>query len=136
VLPDEELRRIKGEAGAGEQEDYDFCLQQARAAVEAIDFASAEAWSEKAVAVEPAGPDGFNLLGGLRELRGDRLQAQKYYQAALALDPGHLPARSNLRRSTELSAGGTPDLGGGKPPVPRGRGLRSAKRSRLGKEPA
>jgi hypothetical protein len=34
------------------------------------------------------------------EIRGDRIEAQKNYRAALSLDPSYEPAIKNLRRST------------------------------------
>ncbi len=36
------------------------------------------------------------------EIRGDRLEAQKNYRAALSLDPSYEPAISNLQRSTQM----------------------------------
>jgi len=112
VIADEEVRRLKAEAGSGERPDYDFCLEQLKAAVEAMDFDSAEAWAQKAIALEPGRPEGFNVLGVLHELRHERLQAQKYYRAALALDPAYKPAQNNLSWSIQWSKTGTLDLGG------------------------
>jgi hypothetical protein len=34
------------------------------------------------------------------EIRGDRVEAQKNYRAALSLDPSYEPAIKNLHRST------------------------------------
>jgi hypothetical protein len=34
------------------------------------------------------------------EIRGDRIEAQKNYRAALSLDPSYEPAIKNLHRST------------------------------------
>jgi hypothetical protein len=43
------------------------------------------------------------------EIRGDRIEAQKNYRAALSLDPSYEPAIKNLQRSTDMrwkTAGG------------------------------
>ena len=53
-----------------------------------------------ALFVDPGRPEAFNLLGALMEIRGDRLEAQKNYRAALSLDPSYEPAIRNLHRST------------------------------------
>ena len=71
------------------------------------------AWAQKAIALAPARPEGFNLLGVIHELRHERLQAQKCYRAALALDPTYQPAQNNLHWSIQVSKTGTLDLGAG-----------------------
>ncbi len=54
----------------------------------------------KAVFIDPARPEAFNLLGALLEIQGDRVEAQKNYRTALSLDPSYEPAIANLHRST------------------------------------
>jgi len=54
----------------------------------------------KAIALEPNRPEAFNFLGGLCEIRGDRLGADKHYRTALTLEPTYLPAQKNLARIT------------------------------------
>jgi len=54
----------------------------------------------KAIFIDPGRPEAFNLLGALMEIRGDRVEAQKNYRAALSLDPSYEPAINNLHRST------------------------------------
>jgi DNA-binding response OmpR family regulator len=125
VIRDEELRRIKAEMGSQEETDYEFCLEQAKAAVEGMEFDSAEAWTQKAVAADPGRPEGFNFLGVFCELRDERLKAQKYYRAALALDPTYRAAQNNLHRSTGLRRSGTLDLGGDKEKPRNRQGLRT-----------
>jgi hypothetical protein len=46
----------------------------------------------------------------LLELQGDRLEAQKFYRAALDIDPTYKPAWANLARATSFKVG-TIDLG-------------------------
>jgi NtrC-family two-component system sensor histidine kinase KinB len=50
--------------------------------------------------------EAFNFLGALLEIRGDRIEAQKNYRAALSLDPTYHPAQENLYRSTNAKPGG------------------------------
>ncbi len=40
----------------------------------------------------------MNLLGGIAEVKGNRLEAEEYYRAALTRDPGYEPAKLNLER--------------------------------------
>ncbi len=54
----------------------------------------------RGISADPGRPEAFNLLGALMEIRGDRIEAQKNYRAALSLDPSYQPAISNLHRST------------------------------------
>jgi DNA-binding response OmpR family regulator len=56
----------------------------------------------KAISLDPGRPESFNLLGALMEVRGDRMEAQKNYRAALSLDPSYEPAIKNLQRSTNM----------------------------------
>jgi DNA-binding response OmpR family regulator len=95
-----------------ERPEYATCLEQAKAAVEAYDFDSAASWAQRAIAVDSSRADAYNFLGVLFELRGDKLTAQKYYRAALALDPTFAPAKNNLSRSTQVRPEGRLDLGG------------------------
>jgi DNA-binding response OmpR family regulator len=91
--------------------DYTGCIEQAKAAVEAYDFESASAWAEQALALDTSRAEAYNLLGALRERRGDRLGAQRYYRAALAIDPTYQAAQNNLDRTTRFWPEGRLDLG-------------------------
>jgi DNA-binding response OmpR family regulator len=75
------------------------------------DFASARESARKAIAADPAQPEAYNLLGALFEIKGDRLEAQKFYRAALDIDPTFRPARANLERTTSWNKFGAIDLG-------------------------
>lgn len=57
-----------------------------------------------AISKESGLPDTHNLLGVIEEYKGNVDEAQKYYRAALALDPSYEPANSNLDRITELES--------------------------------
>jgi len=75
-------------------------------------FAEATAQIKQAVGEEPGKPEAFNLLGVLLELEGSRIEAQKNYRAALALDPTYRPANDNLRRSVGITPEDHIRLGG------------------------
>lgn len=51
-----------------------------------------------ATGLSPERPEAFNLLGAYSEMEGKTLDAQKFYRAALELNPGYLPAQTNLHR--------------------------------------
>lgn len=97
----------------GPKQDYQGCIEQAKAAVEAYDFDSAASWAQAAVSLDTSRAEAYNLLGVLLERRGGRLEAQRYYRAALALDPTYKPAWNNLNRSTQMWPEGHIDLGEG-----------------------
>lgn len=58
--------------------------------------------AKKAIAKDPAKPEAYNLLGAFIEIRGDWLEAQKFYRAALDIDPSFKPAQANLERTTSF----------------------------------
>ena len=61
---------------------------------------------QKAVFLNPDRPGALNLLGGIAEVKGNRLEAEEYYRAALTRDPDYGPAKLNLERP---AAGLTPN---------------------------
>jgi DNA-binding response OmpR family regulator len=75
------------------------------------DFAKAREAACKAISVDPGQPEAFNLLGALYEIRGDLLDAQKFYRAALDIEPTYTPSLSNLKRTTSWEKFGRIDLG-------------------------
>lgn len=75
------------------------------------EFATARETVRKAIAADPAHPESYNLLGALLEIKGDWLEAQKFYRAALDIDPTFKAAGANLERTTSWSKFGKIDLG-------------------------
>ena len=61
-------------------------------------FDIAGVYAQKAIFLDSKRPEALNLLGGISEITGNRLEAYKYYRAALAHDPAYLPAQLNLER--------------------------------------
>jgi DNA-binding response OmpR family regulator len=80
--------------------DYGSSLELAKRCVGDRHFDAAIEHVRKAISLDPGRPEAFNLLGALIEIRGDRIEAQKNYRAALSLDPSYEPAIKNLQRST------------------------------------
>lgn len=64
-------------------------LTDARAALEAKDFAAAETLLMKAVKASPDNPDAWNLLGYANRKQGKMDAAETYYSKALALNSSH-----------------------------------------------
>jgi len=80
--------------------DYASSIELAKKAIMDFHFDAAVEHVRKAVSFDPGRPEAFNLLGVLEELRGNRLEAQKHYRAALSLDPSYGAALVNLERLT------------------------------------
>ena len=89
--------------------DYGTSIELSKRCIGERHFDAAVEHVRKAISLDPGRPEAFNLLGALMEIRGDRIEAQKNYRAALSLDPSYQPAIKNLQRSTDVrwrSAGG------------------------------
>lgn len=80
-------------------EDY---VEFAKLNIITNNFEKAEEILKQAASKDLSSPATYNLLGVISEYKGDILQAQKYYRAALALDPTYKPAESNIRRTVEF----------------------------------
>lgn len=80
-------------------EDY---IEFAKMNIISNNFEKAEEILERAVGKNISSPVTHNLLGVISEYKGNILQAQKHYRAALALDPTYEPAENNLRRTIEF----------------------------------
>src|SRR4030042_5424894 len=82
--------------------DYASHIELAKKCIGDRHFDAAVEHVRKAIFIDPGRPEAFNLLGALMEIRGDRVEAQKNYRAALSLDPSYEPAIKNLQRSTNF----------------------------------
>ncbi|AMV70942.1 hypothetical protein JCM30471_27620 [Desulfuromonas carbonis] len=94
-------RRELPEAAA----DYDSCIALAKKCVSERRFDAAIEHARRAIGADPSRPEAFNLLGAFSEVQRVPLEAQKYYRAALELDPAFAPARHNLTRLVEGKPG-------------------------------
>lgn len=91
--------------------DYPALIELAKRHITDRCFSDARETVKKAIAVDPGQPVAYNLLGALLEIKGDRLTAQKFYRAALDIDPTFRPASANLERTTTFYKFGRIDLG-------------------------
>lgn len=67
-------------------------LQEARAAIDAGNYAAAMASLTEVVSADPQNADALNLLGYASRKSGDMANAASYYDAALAINPSHFGA--------------------------------------------
>lgn len=102
----EQIRSVVAQALAGEPEEvneaYEEHIASARAGIREGDYKQARQHIHGAFAVDATRPEAFNLLGVIMQLRNQYQDAQRYYQSALALQPGYEPAvynRDNIARS-------------------------------------
>jgi DNA-binding NtrC family response regulator len=86
----------------GDLGTYAELMEQAKLWINRRDFRQAERTIHKALALDSSRAEAFNLLGVCLELRGERLEAQRRYRAAVGLDPTYEPARANLSRTTRF----------------------------------
>jgi DNA-binding NtrC family response regulator len=87
-------------------EDYPTLMELCKRHVTDHRLDLAQAVARKALAVDPSRPEAYNLLGAFQECTGQRADAQKYYRAALEVDPDFKPARANLERTGSLHKSG------------------------------
>jgi DNA-binding response OmpR family regulator len=91
--------------------DYRALIELTKRHITDRNFATARETARKVIAADPGQPEAYNLLGALLEIKGDWLEAQKFYRAALDIDPTFKPAWANLDRTTSWNKLGTIDLG-------------------------
>jgi FixJ family two-component response regulator len=90
------VRRILEKQGVAQgYEDY---LALAKQRITEGHFEVAGVYAQKAVFLNPDRPEALNLLGGISEIKGNRMEADQYYHAALSRDPNYEPAKLNLER--------------------------------------
>jgi DNA-binding response OmpR family regulator len=81
-------------------ESYSDLLEYAKKCILDKEYDKAISFLKKAVSIDVTAADPHNLLGVLSEMNLDVRKAQIHYRAALALDPSHKAANSNLSRTT------------------------------------
>jgi DNA-binding NtrC family response regulator len=91
--------------------DYRALIELAKRQITDRSFADARKTVRKAIAADPGQPEAYNLLGALLEMDGKMFEAQKFYLAAMDIDPKFKPARANLKRTTSWKKSNTIDLG-------------------------
>lgn len=83
-------------------EDYQSLIEICKRHITDRHIDLARETAQKALAKDPAKPEAYNLLGAFLEVRGDWLEAQKFYRAALDIDASYKPAQANLERTTSF----------------------------------
>jgi DNA-binding NtrC family response regulator len=91
--------------------DYRTLIELAKRHITDRSFADARETARKAIAADPGQPEAYNLLGALLEIDGNMFEAQKFYLAAMDIDPTYKPARANLKRTTSWKKSDDIDLG-------------------------
>jgi DNA-binding response OmpR family regulator len=91
--------------------DYRAWIELSKRHITNRDFSTARESVRKAIAADPDQPEAYNLLGALLEIKGDWVAAQKFYRAALEIDPTYKPASANLERTTSWHKVGKVHLG-------------------------
>jgi len=91
--------------------DYRALIELAKRHITDRSFSDARKTVRKAIAADPGQPEAYNLLGALLEIGGDMFDAQKFYLAAMDIDPRYKPARANLKRTTSWKKSDNIDLG-------------------------
>jgi DNA-binding response OmpR family regulator len=94
--------------------DYATNMELARGCITNLFFEAALEYIKKAIALDPSQAEAFNLMGALKEIQGDDLEANKNYRAALALDPRYKPAAQNLDRAIKDRTRGNLSFGRGR----------------------
>lgn len=91
--------------------DSDALIELAKLNISERNFDKASQAVRRSIALAPEKPESYNLLGALLEIKGQWLDSQKFYRAALDIDPTFKPALTNLERTTSLKKFGNIDLG-------------------------
>lgn len=86
--------------------NYTAALELAKKNINEKHFKDAVDYTKKAIALDPAKPEVYNLMGALMEIQRKELDAQKFYRMSLNADPTYKPARANLDRTTSWSMTG------------------------------
>ncbi len=91
--------------------DYASHFELAKRCIAEQRYDDAAEHARKASGFDNSRPEAFNLLGVIREIQRDIVDAQKYYRAALALDPSYEPARKNIGRTARWERDGAIVIG-------------------------
>ncbi|MFR4996422.1 MAG: response regulator [Clostridium paraputrificum] len=84
--------------------DISRYIEEARDAILNKDYDKAKFCLKEALVNDSSSAEIQNLLGVIEEKTGDRQLAQKYYRAALSLDPTYEPADNNLKRTAMFNS--------------------------------
>ncbi|MDF2673404.1 MAG: sigma-54-dependent transcriptional response regulator [Clostridiales bacterium] len=83
--------------------NHEACIEYAKKCINERKFDEGMEYLKKAIALNIDNADPFNILGEVFELKGDIVNAKKYYGIALQLEPGNETAIENLNRVVNRS---------------------------------
>ncbi|MCB2186418.1 MAG: response regulator [Deltaproteobacteria bacterium] len=94
------VRRVLDRGGLPESpaQSYQDRLELAKKAMQERQFRAALEHARLAVSLDPYRAEGFNLLGALHEILGERAEAITNYRMAIEADPTYRPSQENLER--------------------------------------
>ncbi|MFA6449293.1 MAG: hypothetical protein WCX65_07500 [bacterium] len=87
-------------------DEYESLMELAKARIADKEYNDALSHLARAVSVEIARPEAYNLIGAIFEMNGDIFEAQKYYRAALSFVPSYIPSQKNLARTVKWRGDG------------------------------
>lgn len=90
------------QTGRGNSEgeaSFEAVLGQARRNLELNRVDQAMVFISQAIVISPERPEIFNLIGAIKERRGDIDAARRMYRVAVTIEPAYQPARQNLERT-------------------------------------
>ena len=101
------MKKVEGD----QKLDFEALIEKARHHIGQHELEIAETTLRQAIGNDPSRPESFNLLGAIKEIKGFWIEAQKFYRAAMDLNPCYKPATLNLERVTSLDKTGKIFLG-------------------------
>lgn len=98
------------------EDSFEAVLGKARRSLEENKADQAMVFISQAIVISPDRPEVFNLIGAIKEMRGEIDAARRMYRVAVTIEPSYGPARQNLERTCgwRYDAAGI-DLGDGRP---------------------
>jgi DNA-binding response OmpR family regulator len=105
-------------------DDFRSHLIVAKRLINLCDFNEAQKHALRALELNHAVPEAFNLAGVLAEVLGDYTRAMKLYERTLRVDGQHGPAKRNLHRLSAILESGFPEEHGGLASLVSGRFLK------------
>jgi len=90
--------------------DYSTVIELCKRSINEGDFTAALLAARRAVSLNPASAEAFNLLGALLEIDGKMDEAIRFYRTAVSLDESYAPAMANLERTTTIGRDGAISL--------------------------
>lgn len=82
---------------------HESCIEYAKKCINERKFDEGMEYLKKAISLNIDDVEPYNILGEVFELKGDIINARKYYNISLQLDPGNETVIENLNRTSNRS---------------------------------